>query len=247
MRSLEELQMNAYPSLQTTLYDGWVLRFADGYGNRANSVNPIYKSLEGVQEKIDKCEMVFRSKNLKPTFKITPFIYPENLDELLENRGYIIMHPTSIQISSLSNILEPSISSIITTNELDDQWFDNCCNFFNTSMENRKIHKKILNNLIPQKFYTSLLVKDEVVACGMGVLENGYVGIFDVVVSEKHRNNGYGAQLLINILKVAKAHGAKNAYLQVMINNLPAVHLYNKLGFREEYQYFYRVLLDKNT
>lgn len=241
MRLLEELQMNAFPSLQTTLYDGWVIRFAEGYSNRANSVNPIYQSLESVQEKIDKCEMVFRSKNLKPTFKITPCIYPENLDELLESRGYEIVHPTSIQTLSLSNIIEPSISSIITTNELDNQWFDNCCNFLNISMKNRKIHKKILNNLISQKFYTSLLVKDEVVACGMGVIENGYVGIFDVVVSEKHRNNGYGAQLLINILKVAKSHGAKNAYLQVMINNLPAVHLYNKLGFREEYQYFYRV------
>lgn len=43
MIQYEELQMNALPSLQTILYDGWVLRFAKGYTNRANSVNPIYE------------------------------------------------------------------------------------------------------------------------------------------------------------------------------------------------------------
>lgn len=51
MNILEELSMNALPALQTILYDGWVIRFADGYSNRANSVNPIYPSIENVHKK----------------------------------------------------------------------------------------------------------------------------------------------------------------------------------------------------
>ncbi|MHB8061468.1 MAG: GNAT family N-acetyltransferase, partial [Ruminiclostridium sp.] len=99
--------------------------------------------------------------------------------------------------------------------------------------------------MILKKFFTSLVVKNEVIACGMGVLENWFVGLFDIAISKKYRNNGYGMQLLINMLKVGKEQGAKNAYLQVRSDNLPAVHLYNKLGFREEYKYFYRVLSDE--
>ena len=50
---LEELSINAWPSLQTMLYDGWVLRFSDGYTKRANSSNPLYGGVLSVDEKID--------------------------------------------------------------------------------------------------------------------------------------------------------------------------------------------------
>ncbi len=43
MRFLEELSMNALPSLQTILFDGWVIRFANGYFNRANSMLSVLK------------------------------------------------------------------------------------------------------------------------------------------------------------------------------------------------------------
>ncbi|HEX3029647.1 MAG TPA: hypothetical protein VHT34_10180 [Clostridia bacterium] len=51
MKLYEELQMNALPSLQTILFDGWILRFADGYTNRANSINPVYECKEDVNQK----------------------------------------------------------------------------------------------------------------------------------------------------------------------------------------------------
>ena len=37
-RFIEELTLNAWPPLQTQLYDGWLLGFSGGYTRRANSV-----------------------------------------------------------------------------------------------------------------------------------------------------------------------------------------------------------------
>jgi len=48
----EELSLNAHPSLQTQVYDGWILRYANGYTSRANSINPLYQSTLDLQEKI---------------------------------------------------------------------------------------------------------------------------------------------------------------------------------------------------
>lgn len=244
MKWLEELQMNALPSLQTILYDGWIIRFADGYTNRANSINPIYHSSEDVYQKIKKCEDVFKGRNLRPTYKITPFVYPENLDDLLENSGYKVIHHTSVQILGLSELYEPFIQSVKTDYDIDDEWFEHYCKFNNIGVENRIIYRKMLNNLIPLKFFTCLFFGNEIIACGMAVIENDNIGLFDITVDKMYRNCGYGQQLLINMLKVGKSQGAKNAYLQVMLDNFPALNLYKKLGFKEKYKYYYRVLID---
>jgi hypothetical protein len=75
IRTLEELSLNALPCLQQILDDGWVLRFAEGYTERANSVTPLYLGTENLTEnlteKIKRCETVYRSWNLRSIFRLT--------------------------------------------------------------------------------------------------------------------------------------------------------------------------------
>jgi ribosomal protein S18 acetylase RimI-like enzyme len=44
-----------------------------------------------------------------------------------------------------------------------------------------------------------------------------------------------------NLLAWGKQNGAQHAYLQVMLNNVPALHLYSQLGFKQVYEYWYRI------
>src|ERR1041385_4991873 len=88
IRFVEELSMTALPALQTVYYDGWVLRFADGFTRRANSVNPVYDSTLSLEKKLKYCEHLFSEHKLPTVFKLTPMSYPVDLDRVLEFHHY---------------------------------------------------------------------------------------------------------------------------------------------------------------
>jgi ribosomal protein S18 acetylase RimI-like enzyme len=194
-------------------------------------------------EKIDRCERIFDGEGLRATYKITPFVDPANLDSLLEARGYRIINQTSVQTLDLSQLNAPELRSINVAPELDEDWLE-CYFRFNRMHDSlkREALRKILGNIIFTRFFVRLQMDDEDVACGMAVLEGEWGGLFDITVAEIYRNQGNGGQLMLNLMHLSKQTGAKHAYLQVMLNNPPALYLYEKLGFKEAYQYHYRVL-----
>jgi GNAT superfamily N-acetyltransferase len=87
----------------------------------------------------------------------------------------------------------------------------------------------------------ALTASGEVVSCGVGVLEMGLSGLFDIVTAPEHRNKGYGSQLISSMLAWALENGATHAYLGVVEGNAPARRLYAKFGYEEAYRYWYRV------
>jgi GNAT superfamily N-acetyltransferase len=99
----------------------------------------------------------------------------------------------------------------------------------------------ILEAIPSRRFLASLADAGQVVACGLGVLETGYFGLFDLITDPHQRNRGYGTKLMASLLHWAQGNGASHAYLQVVARNAPARHLYAKLGFQEAYPYWYRV------
>lgn len=101
IQKIEELSINALPALETLFVDGWLLRFSNGYSKRANSINPLYATQEIVSEKIKKVEQIYQARNLPVMFKLTPQVFHENLDDVLEQAEYSLEGLTSIQLLSL--------------------------------------------------------------------------------------------------------------------------------------------------
>ena len=239
--TIEELSLNAWASLQTLLYDGWILRFADGYTKRANSVNPLYSSSIDIVEKIHFCESVYQKRNLPAVFKMTSSVYPGDLDEKLHRKGYQINSPTSVQTIDVEAADFQERSKAEFQDQLSRAWLENFCRMSAVPMLHTKTLQKILMNIIPNHCFVSIKSKDKIVACGLGIVQSGYVGLFDIVTDEEFRERGYGRQIVENILEWGKQNKAQRGYLQVMLDNVPALHLYAKIGFREQYQYWYRI------
>jgi GNAT superfamily N-acetyltransferase len=240
IRAVEELAMNAWPSLQTMLYDGWVLRFSNGYTKRANSVHPLYPSSLDVEEKVRACEEIYRSKGLDVVFKMTASAQPDNLDQVLAAKGYKADSHTSVQIAKLDGVDKVASQAALSTENLDE-WLSAFCRLSKISQRHEPTLKQLLHNLVPARYLASMRHQGQVVACGMGVLQEKFVGLFDIVTDANFRKQGFGKQLVLNILAWGKRDGAHTAYLQVMLNNEPALRLYSGFGFKEIYTYWYRI------
>ena len=61
IKMIEDFSLNAWPSHQIQLYDGWLLRFSYFYTHRTNSVEQIGPSSFPIEEKINFCEDAFKT------------------------------------------------------------------------------------------------------------------------------------------------------------------------------------------
>lgn len=241
IRLFEELSFNAWPALQTIHYDGWILRLANGYTKRANSVNPIYTSHEEVQRKIVTCEGIYRKRGQSTVFKMTDAAHPDDLDALLDAQGYRREAPTSVQTLDLSDVHEPASSATSIDADLSDTWLEAFCRLNTIDPRHVSTMRQMLDNIVPARCFATLHHENEVAAVGMAVFERGFVGLYDIVTAPQLRQQGFGTQLVLHLLKWGKSKGAVTAYLQVVVENLPALNLYCKLGFCEAYRYWYRI------
>ena len=238
----EELSLNAWPSLQTQFYDGWVLRYTNGYSytSRANSVNLLYPSTLDVNKKIIECEKRYFTQGVPAIFKITDGVDIE-FDRLLDAKGYSVATPTYLMTADLNGLHFVS-GECEMTSYIDNAWMEAYFALSNyTDNMKKSIARQIYENIKVDVLCGRIIKNNETIACGLCVIERGFAGLFNVVIDEQHRGKGYGRKICESLLAAAKQLGVHTTYLQVVQNNRTAVNLYTKLGYKTLYSYWYRV------
>jgi N-acetylglutamate synthase len=111
-----------------------------------------------------------------------------------------------------------------------------------TGMPNsaRALHGAILRGIPLPCAYGVIGTPEAPLACGLAVLEQDLVGLFDVVTHPQARRAGHGTAVVGSLLAWAFDNGARRAYLQMVTDNHPARSLYSRLGFDTLYTYWYR-------
>lgn len=241
IRAIEEASLNAWPPLRQRLLDGWLLRFADGYTRRANSVNAIYPGQLDPAEKVALCEGIYARSALGCVFKITPLAQPPELDALLESRGYRCDAETSVQVLAALPPSGEGEGQLLLEEGQPGPWLDLFRRMNGIAEQHRSALAGVLAHIAVRRAFATLNIAGQPVACGLGVLEGESLGLFDIVTGPGHRRKGHSKRLMNGLMAWARRAGATRAYLQVMLENGPALQLYEKLGFEEIYRYWYRL------
>ena len=238
-RVVEEISLKAWPAFETINHRGWLMRFADGYTKRANSVSVLDQIGLDIEEKITYCESQYRERKQKPIFRLLSFTKPEVLDERLATRGYQLIEPSlvmGLRLSERSLNILPTISQ-----ETLNDWLVAYHNLKALGEQPSTIHRMILTAIKSEILFVSFKRNEEIVACGIGILESGCLGIFDLVTSPLQRRRGYATAIIQGLLQWGIDKGAYFSYIQVVQANTPGRNLYEKLGYEPMYKYWYRV------
>jgi GNAT superfamily N-acetyltransferase len=235
------MSMNACPALHTLACDGWILRFSDGYTRRANSVNPLYPSSSDLAPKIALCERLYRERGLPTVFKLTEASEPRDLEATLVERGYESVAQTGVYVTDLADPTGPAGAEVETAWSRTAEWREAFHRMHHVAPERQAVHDRILASISLPTGFAVARQDGCIVGCALGVVQDEWLGAFDVVVDEACRRQGHGKRLMQGLSAWGRAMGARRAYLQVMRENAAALSLYERLGFQEAYSYWYRV------
>ncbi len=238
--ALESRLVNAWPSFDYQVYDGWLLRLARGYSKRANSATALVPGATLDEPLVDHMVAHFIAENVRPTFRLTSLENPE-VDRTLEGRGFRLVEPSLALIKEIPEdctidpaiILEPKVSK---------RWVRETAQSYGGEKADDSILIDIVSRIRQTAAFATLDLDDRHVAWGLGVAERGYVGLFDVVVAPELRGIGLGRRIVTSLMAWGRDEGAHTAYLQVREDNEVARALYLSLGFETAYRYTHRVM-----
>ncbi|OZB97707.1 GNAT family N-acetyltransferase [Paenibacillus sp. XY044] len=243
---LEEITINSWPAKYSALMNGWLVRYTDGYTKRANSVSPIYLDPGcDVDGSIAAAERFYRDAGQSAIFKMTPYVMPSDLDERLDGRGYIQVDLSSVRIVDLAGETPPAADPgllVVFRDRLDAGWLEQMSLMNEISDRGQSVLAQTLASTPLRQGFFLLQQGDETVAAGLGVIQHGWLGLYDIVTHPGYRQRGYGFQLIQHMQAWAREQGAHSSFLQVIQANEAACRLYDKLGYRHVYSYWYRVL-----
>ncbi len=239
IRLLEEISLNAWPAFETSLYDGWVIRFADGFSRRSNSIVPLYPSRRNVMEKIRLCESMYRERGQRTVFKITAASDPRELDLILSDEGYHPEAETGVRTLPLQDAAAAPAPDVVLQDEMTEEWITALCAYNAYDPRHHPTVRALTRLIHPPCTFASIRLGGKIIGCGLGVIRQDHLSFFDIVIDRDHRRRGFGKQIMAGILNWGRRHSAETAFLQVMANNPVAMAMYEGMGFREQYRYVY--------
>jgi GNAT superfamily N-acetyltransferase len=236
---VEEASLNAWPATTQLVLDGWLVRLTQGFTKRANSVIPLYPGSQDLAAKVRFCENLYARERLKTVFRITSIDDNDELDAYLAQRGYRRQDPTEVLYRPIAGDLPPVIQPL-QLHPLGT-WLDLYARLSGLPSGARPLHESMLRRIALPCCHAAVGTPGDTLACGLAVLEQDLVGLFDVVTREDVRRAGHGRALVAGLLDWGNRQGARIAYLQRVADNLPAAGLYRDLGFHPLYRYWYRI------
>lgn len=228
--TLERIAADGCPPLEQQEVEGWRLRAAAGVTKRANSALPLSDALP-----VDAVVDFYRARGLPPRVQVSS----SEVDAALAARGW----EGDFEVAVMTGPLPTGTSSASLATAPDDAWMDCWWSVDGRGgPREREVALQMLHRIPAPAAYASVMAGGLVVAAGRGVVQEGHLGVFAMVVLPAWRRHGLGREVLHALGTWGAGLGASKAYLQVLVENEPARRLYASEGFGTAHRYHYRSL-----
>jgi len=243
-RRVEEACLNGWPALREVVFDGWLIRLADGHTRRTNSVNLLAAGVQPLDRKIRYCESIYAAHG-QPTIFCIPSTADPALSRALDERGYGPPEDESCVLAmDFAQTPPQAADAVLEEGFPGEAWLETLARLHRQDEAAQRIHRRILGNLVVPAVFATVAIDGILRALAYGAVHDGLVCVNSVVTDPAFRRQGLGRQAVSAVLAWAQeCCGATGACLAVVENNDPARALYRRLGFtREVYRYHYRRL-----
>lgn len=252
LRRIEEISQNASRPERGVMLDGWSVGLSPSKAKRSRCVNAFYEGVRSFEVNLAETQALYRRAQLPCVFRITPFVADRSLDATLQAAfgavGGAPFDETYVQTMALYSPISRTI--VENTDALDI-----ITNIDSSPVQIGRIVQMLRGDsdveiaslvarwqCLPLKLLSYTAIDrhaHQPLAHVLTLREGNTIGVFDVITAPTHRGRGLATQLLARALDDAANDGATQAYLQV-VNSNPARRVYERLGFRTAYAYWYR-------
>ncbi|MDT9001608.1 N-acetyltransferase [Paucibacter sp. APW11] len=245
-RRAEAAGLNATAPPQLADIEGWQIRLSPGQAKRSRCVNALAEGRLPLPELLQRCAQSFAAAGLPLVVRLTPFSQPADLDERLAALGWPAFDAADVMVlaslDSFDSVAMPG-GQVLHAAEAED-YAAIAGALRGASDSEIAAHAERLR-ASPVPYQGFLLHRNtirgwELLACGQIAREGHIVGLYDINTPPAFRGQGHATTLCRALLAQAHLEGAQEAYLQVGVNNEPALRLYRRLGFQTAYRYHYR-------
>jgi len=239
MHAFEQAAFAAWPSACSQTVAGWLLRLDVGYTKRANSLNATQAARELSEADLCAVEQAFTARGLPTVVRTTSLVHLPNTQALLVQRGYrysgaswVLLRPLAAVLASMPEVqLEAGAAP----------WMRVFSRLAEQTTDHAAAHLALLQRITHRTAWATLGEHLSPGCCGLGVLVGEHLGLFDILTGVASQRQGLAEQLCRGLMAWGQAQGARDAFLQVVKTNAPALALYEKLGFERAYEYGYWV------
>lgn len=245
VRVLEQTAANALTPTFLQLDEGWRLRAEVGGPRRANSVlAELHVPGASLDEKIARAEAFYARLGQPTRFQLCVTSQPPQLGDVLAARGYRTSSGAAVQrvplMKLLGHLVEQEPPDAVLAPELTEGWLELFSRGSNAVGERLRAKQRLFARIASPAAFVTVRLAGLPAAVGLGILERGQLGLFDLATLPSLRCKG-AAQAVIHTLAIWGAQlGAGQMYLQVAEENRAARALYARLGFETLYTYHYR-------
>lgn len=227
---------------------GWLLRAAEGFTGRANSVLPLGDPPGSLDDALRAVTGWYRDRGLPAMISVPmPLDGASTLDRELERRGWGLRSgPAFVMTADLPGPLgtpdgtgrDRTPPSLRVDAEPDREWLR--VHRYRGRSDLPPVRLKVLTSA-PSQAFISLREGATAVAVARLSLAGGWAGITSVEVERAQRRRGLGTAITAACCAEAFARGAHRVFLQVETGNEAAKGLYERCGFSYAHRYHYRL------